>query len=339
MIAAPRFYADGIGEPYVEASRALEREWPGRIGRFAARRARLRAAALALLARRRRLDLVVIRGEPGTLAALAVCAAPPARPAVFVCELLRRPPSRSPMRRLARRLWMRLIEAPLLRRGIAGAQVMTAWERDEYAAAYGLDPGRLHLVPWPRREGGDAETAVIDPDSRRVFSSGRTACDWETLIAAATGTGWELTIVCSGPDAERVRALAAGVEGITIEVELPWAEHDRLLRASAVCAIAIADRGLSAGQVRLMSAVEAGVPVVATAARSLEGHLADGETALVVSPGDAAALREAVDGLLADPGQRRRLRDRAREDAAESTYAHYFAQLRDEIGKALRGVR
>ncbi len=339
MIAAPRFYADGIGEPYVEASRALERQWPGRVGRFAAQRPRLRGAALGLLARRGRLGLVVIRGEPGTLAALAVCAAPPARPVAFVCELLRRPASPSRLRRVARGVWARVVEVPLLRRGLAGAQVMTAWERDAYAAAYRLDPRKLHLVAWPRREGGDTPPAAIEPESRQVFSSGRTACDWETLVAAAAGADWELTIVCSQVDAERVRALVEDLERTSVEVEVSWAEHDRLLRASAVCAIVIADRGLSAGQVRLMSAVEAGVPVVATAGRPLDDHLIADETALVVPPGDAVALRDAVGALLADPERRRRLRDRAREAAADSTYAHYFAQLRDVIGEALRNVR
>jgi hypothetical protein len=339
MIAAPAFYAERLGEPYVETARAIELALPGRLGRVLASRRRLRAIALGLLARRGRIGVVVIRGEPGSLAALAVCAAPPARRAVFVCELLRRPPSPSRPRRAARSLWTRLVEGPALRRGMVAAQVMTSWERDEYAAAYGIDRARLHLIRWPLREGGATPPAEVDPASRRVFSSGRTACDWETLLAAATGAGWELTVVCSEADAARVHRLAAGVDDISIEVELPWAEHDRLLRASAVCAIAIADRGLSAGQVRLMSAVEAGVAVVATAARSLDEYLVADETAGVVAAEDPRALREAVDALLADPARRRSLRDRARERAGEWTYVQYFDRLREVIGEELRGVR
>jgi hypothetical protein len=339
MIAAPGFYAEHLGEPYVEATRALEIALPGRAGRLLASRARLRAVALGWLVRRGQLGLVAIRGEPGTLAALAVCALPPARQGVFVCELLRRPPSRSAQRRLARSLWSRLVEGPALRRGMAGAQVMTTWEREDYAAAYGLDPARLHLIRWALREGGGATPAAIETGSRRVFSSGRTACDWETLFAAAAGAGWELTVVCSRADAARVHALAAGADRAEVAVELPWAEHDRLLRGSAVCVIAIADRGVSAGQVRLMSAVEAGVPVVATAARSLEEYVVAGDTAIVVKGGDPAAMRTAVDDLLADPERRRELRDRARERASDSTYVQYFDQLRAVIGQTLRGVR
>ena len=104
----------------------------------------------------------------------------------------------------------------------------------------------------------------------RVFASGRTACDWETLFGAATAAEWELTVVCAAKDRERVERLARG-RG-EIHVEIPWAEHERLLRDRDLCVIAIEDRGLSAGHVRLMAAVEAGVPVVATDVPSLDGY-------------------------------------------------------------------
>jgi hypothetical protein len=295
--------------------------------------------ALGLLARRGRLGVLAIRGEPGTISALAVCALPPARPRVFVCELMLRPASRSAVRRAMRGLWSRLVERPALRRGMAGAQVMTGWERDAYVSEYGLDPDVLHLVRWPLREGGGEAPAAIDPRSRAVFSSGRTACDWPTLFEAARGADWDLTVVCSTADADAVKALADGVAGARVEVELPWADHDRLLRASAVCAIVLADRGISAGQVRLMSAVEAGVPVVASAVPALDEYVVADETAVVVASGDAGALRAAVDGLLDDAAQRERLRDRARAHADSWTYVQYFDQLRGVVTEALRGVR
>ena len=339
MIAAPGFYSERLGEPYVEFSRALELTLPAAVARLAGSRPRLRGLALGLLARRGRLGVLAIRGEPGTIATLAVCALPPARPNVFVCELMLRPKPSSALRRVARGLWSRLVERPALRRAMAGAQLMTEWERDAYVAEFGLDAERLHLVRWPLREGGDASPAAIDPHSRRVFSSGRTACDWPTLFAAARGAGWELTTVCSTADADAVRALADGVDGARVEVELPWAEHDHLLRESAVCAIVIADRGISAGQVRLMSAVEAGVPVVATGVRALAEYVVANETAVVVPPSDPVALRSAIDGLLTDAARREQLRDRARAHADSWTYVQYFDQLRQVVGEALRGVR
>ena len=60
-----------------------------------------------------------------------------------------------------------------------------------------------------------------------------------------------------------------------------------------------------------------GRPVVATA---VGGHLdlvEDGETGLLVPPGDIIALREALERLLGDPELRRRLGAAARERARE----------------------
>jgi glycosyltransferase involved in cell wall biosynthesis len=326
VIAAPSFYAQGLGDG-VDSHRQALAMLPRPVRLLVAKPGLARGLALGWLARRERLTLAVIRRERGSLPALAVCALPPARRRIFVLELIRRPLPASWWRRALYRIWLRALEGPALRRGMSAAQVMTGWEREEYADHYRLERARLHHVPWAWREGSGEEPAEIADSSRRVFSSGRTACDWETLFAAAAGAGWALEVACSRADADRVRPLAAAV-GAELSVELPWAEHDRALRAAAVCVIALSDRGLSAGQVRLMSAVEAGVAVVATRVRSLQGYAVEGVTAELVEPGSPGPLRDRVEALLADPGRRRRLRDAARARAGGWTYAEYFAALR-----------
>lgn len=62
----------------------------------------------------------------------------------------------------------------------------------------------------------------------------------------------------------------------------------------------------------VLEAQTAGVPVVANDAHGMRDQITDGETGLLVDADDPAALREAVDGLLADPAQRRRLGEAAR---------------------------
>ena len=57
-----------------------------------------------------------------------------------------------------------------------------------------------------------------------------------------------------------------------------------------------------------MEAVEAGAPVVASDVAGLEGYVAGGETALLVAPGDATALRDALDRLVGDRELAERLR-------------------------------
>jgi len=56
-----------------------------------------------------------------------------------------------------------------------------------------------------------------------------------------------------------------------------------------------------------LEAAAAGVPVVAAAHGGLSEMIRDGETGLLVEPGDAAALAQALAGLAADPAAARRL--------------------------------
>jgi glycosyltransferase involved in cell wall biosynthesis len=60
-----------------------------------------------------------------------------------------------------------------------------------------------------------------------------------------------------------------------------------------------------------------GRPVVATAVGGLADAVADGETGLLVPAGDTAALRAALERLLADRGLRERLGEAARACARE----------------------
>ena len=58
-----------------------------------------------------------------------------------------------------------------------------------------------------------------------------------------------------------------------------------------------------------------GRPVVATAVGGLPDAIRDGETGLLVPPGDPTALREAIQRLLADADLRERLGTAARAHA------------------------
>ena len=67
------------------------------------------------------------------------------------------------------------------------------------------------------------------------------------------------------------------------------------------------------------AAIEAealGIPVVATRAGGLPEAVVHGETGVLVPPGDAEAMTEAVAGLLSDPARRGRMGERSRDHAA-----------------------
>jgi phosphatidyl-myo-inositol alpha-mannosyltransferase len=95
----------------------------------------------------------------------------------------------------------------------------------------------------------------------------------------------------------------------------PLPLRNELLRGATVfCAPSL--RGESFGVV-LLEAMAAGAPIVASAIEGYQNVARAGQDALLVPPGDVAALRNALRRLLDDPALRARLvasgRDRAEE--------------------------
>lgn len=211
--------------------------------------------------------------------------------------------------------------------------VLSRDELNDLASLYGLDAQRLVYVGWAWSRTGEAATTPIEQRAG-VLSSGRAACDWETLFAASRGATWQLTVVCGAEHRARVDALNADGRARVFS-EIPRDEHDRLLGEAAVFAIVLVDDGLSSGQVRLMTATELGTPVVASRVATLSDYVVEEETALLVAPGDTAALRGALDGLIAQPERRSALAAAALERGRRRTYADYFAEVGAAAEKAI----
>jgi glycosyltransferase involved in cell wall biosynthesis len=94
---------------------------------------------------------------------------------------------------------------------------------------------------------------------------------------------------------------------------LPREELSRLYGQAAVVVFPSRRDGFP---VACAEAMAHGRPVVATAVGGLPDMVVDGETGLLVPPGDARALRAAIDRLLADADLRRRLGAAGRERIA-----------------------
>ncbi len=325
IVVAPGWYAENIGRGVVSHEDVLK-ELTRAVRAVARRSPLVRGAALAWATRRGR--LAVIKGVPGTTSALFFSAALSRQRNVVVLEFIRRGSS-TRLRGAAYEFWRRLIEVPAVRRGMLIGVTLTDWEGGEYSRLYGVERERFEEVRWPLCRWGDQPRAQVGAESRAVMSSGRAHCDWETLFAAAHQREWTLTVACSTLDERRARRV--NTVGAELVVEVSRAHHDNLLARSAVYVMALKEEGVSAGHVRLMAAVENGVPVVASAVRALSGYVIDGQTAVLVPPGDPAALGEAVDALLADPARRRELRDNALNRAREWTYSDYFDRMHELI--------
>jgi hypothetical protein len=281
---------------------------------------------LALFAASVRADAIaVVRTGPGWRALLLLRALLGRRRKLVALQFIVHP-DRGRMRD---RIWDRA-DVWAVRRALRAGLVLTADEQRACVARYRLPPDRFPLVRWPSRL--EAAPELPPPrDEGFVLSSGRAFCDWPTVFAAARGAAWLLTVVCSREDLAEVERLNADGRA-TVLSEIAAHEHAALLARASVLVVAMREQKVSQGHVRLMDAAGAGVPVVITEARALREYLVPGETALVVPAGDADGLRAAVDRLMADRGERERVRRTAFEHSQRWTGEEYLAAVAGVLG-------
>jgi len=283
---------------------------------------------LVLFAGSLRRETVVIRTGPGWRTLLVLRALLGRRRKLVVLHFLVHPPPDGPLRRLGYHLW-EPVDRFAIRRAMREGQVLTTWERQEYARRYGIPKQRFRVVPWPWRRTPPGPLPPA-PDEPLVLSSGRALCDWPTLFAAAEGADWPLVIVCSAEDLPEVEQLNADGRA-EVRCEISAAEHAELLARATVFVVTMREAGVSQGHVRLMDAADAGVPVVVSGTRSLLGYAVPGLTAVVVPPEDPQAMRDAIDRLVSDAEERERIRRAAWERSGAWTAEDYVAALADLV--------
>jgi glycosyltransferase involved in cell wall biosynthesis len=154
----------------------------------------------------------------------------------------------------------------------------------------------------------------------RLVTVGRLAApkDAVTLVRALSalrGRSFEAVFVGDGPDRpaveEEVRRL--GLESV---VELLGERDDvpELLATADVFVLSSHSEGLP---LSILEAMATGLPVVASNVGGVSEVVVEGDTGLLVPPGDAQSLAAAIERLLEDPVLRRRLGEAGRIRVAE----------------------
>jgi hypothetical protein len=231
-----------------------------------------------------------------------------------------------------RSVFERHVVAPVLQRSLISAHVLTTWEGRRNADAFGISPERMRFIPWPRL----FEHVAHAPDEDRrvgVMASGRVACDWQAVFSIARGQPWRLTVVCSRADLPEVERLNSDHRAV-VHCEIPTEEHQRLIESAQVYLLALKEAEASSGQIRIMNAVTAGTPIVASLTRGIADYIQPGRTALTFEPGDTAAARDAVNRLLHNPELRSTIRTAALEAAQGDTLAAYVERIGELIAEA-----
>lgn len=113
-------------------------------------------------------------------------------------------------------------------------------------------------------------------------------------------------------------------------------KHAELERADVLCAPSLS--GESFGMV-LTEAFAAGKPVVASDIPGYRDVARHGSDGVLVPPGDALALAEALRGLALDQGRRTAMADSARERAERFSWTHVAAEVVEVYGDAMAAAR
>ncbi|MCB1162579.1 glycosyltransferase [bacterium] len=150
----------------------------------------------------------------------------------------------------------------------------------------------------------------------------------DLALAAVAGTGDALVVAGDGPDAARLRGLAAGAGNIHF-VGRP---SDDTLRALYRGARAFLLPGEEDFGITPLEAQACGAPVVALGAGGALETVVDGETGLFFATPSAASLREALDRFAARDWDPARCRAQAERFGKDRFRAAFRRELEDFLG-------
>ena len=183
---------------------------------------------------------------------------------------------------------------PILRRARCVLAAST-WLAD---AARALGATDVEVIP----SGVDLPGEVGEPaEPPEVLYAGRLSSEKGVLDLVAAADGLPLVVAGDGPLRDRVPGA------------LGFVAHDELERLYARAAVVACPSHREGFGVVCAEAMAHGRPVVASAVGGLLDLVVDGETGLLVPPGQPGPLRAALERLLGDAELRRRLGAAARE--------------------------
>ena len=189
--------------------------------------------------------------------------------------------------------------------------VFSANQVDMLSEQLGISRDRIHVVPFgvstdffsldPEAPEPDLDVVAVGQDSSR---------DYQTLFRAVERLDIRVVVICAPRNIEGLR-IPGNVNVVSGASHVEYRNH--LARARVVVTPTFAP-AYPAGQTVLLEAMSMKRPNVITDSPAIRDYV-NGETAVLVPPGDPEALGFTVQDLLANPARRQALGTAARDTA------------------------
>ncbi len=182
--------------------------------------------------------------------------------------------------------------------------VYATWQKRFIEARWGVPDERVVFTPFMVDDQFFAPTQVTPSGSTRpmICSVGLEFRDYPTLMQAVDGLDVDVIIAAASPWSKRSDSTAGErvPENVTVR---RFSQHElrQIYADSCFVVMPLFDVNFQAGVTAILEAMAMAKAVVCSRTPGQTDVVLDGETGLYVPPGDADALRDAIEQLLAEP--------------------------------------
>jgi glycosyltransferase involved in cell wall biosynthesis len=197
----------------------------------------------------------------------------------------------------------------------------------------------IHVIPYSVDHCFFAPMPYIEQDGNLILSVGEVrGRDYLTLLKAVDGLSVNVQIIASGYWYARQHGknLQENLpSNVTISAYVEQCELRNLYARMQFMVLPL-NSGVPGGATAALEAMCMGRAVIASRTANICDYIRDGETGLLVNPGDAGALREAIQFLIQHPEEAQRLGKNARRRIEEELNLDvYVARLAEVLHSKL----
>jgi glycosyltransferase involved in cell wall biosynthesis len=180
-------------------------------------------------------------------------------------------------------------------------------EIESYASYLGVAKEKVRFIPLQQGEVDLVRSE--DLDDPYLIAMGSAGRDYHTLLKAVNELRIR-SIVISRPDIIETLPVSSNV---TFMSSLSPEECMRLLSSARLSVTPIANQETASGQVTFLSAMQLGVPLIATRCPGTDGYIEDGKTGILVAPRSVEDMKAAILSLWINEARRHELSTEGRK--------------------------